>query len=119
MAALLTLVTASVGYLALHRPAPVPDWTAASAPLPAASAASTRVESPSATAGESDAAFAAVSEQHFERSKLVILGLANKNPKTTTPQDWAYERQLRDCCSTTRGSTSRRPRSAGLDCWPG
>jgi hypothetical protein len=94
MAALLTLVTASVGYLALHRPGPVPDRAAASVRPPATSTASTRAGSPSATAGESDAAFAAVSEQHFERSKLVILGLANKDPKTTTPEDWAYERQL-------------------------
>ena len=92
MAALLTLVTASVGYLALHRPAPVPDRAAASVRPP--SAASARAESPSVAAGESDEAFEAVSEQHFERSKLVILGLANKDPKTTTPEDWAYERQL-------------------------
>jgi hypothetical protein len=33
-----------------------------------------------------------LSEQHFERSKLVVLGLVNKDPDTAA--DWAYERQL-------------------------
>ena len=105
----------------LSRAAPagtVPDRTAASVRPPAASAASTRVESPSATAGESDAAFAAVSEQHFERSKLVILGLANKNPQTTTPPDWAYERQLAGCAARRHaalqaGGRGARARIAG------
>ena len=45
-------------------------------------------------AGRPTRAFAAVSEQHFERSKLVILGLATKNPQTSSSSDWAYERQL-------------------------
>ena len=37
---------------------------------------------------------AAISEQHFERSKLVVLGLATKDPGDVSPSDWAYERQL-------------------------
>lgn len=41
-----------------------------------------------------DAAFAALSEQHFERSKLVVLGLANKDPQRAREADWAYERGL-------------------------
>ena len=41
-----------------------------------------------------DAAFAALSEQHFERSKLVVLGLANKDPHHARGADWAYERGL-------------------------
>ena len=41
-----------------------------------------------------DAGFAAVSEEHFERSKLVILGLATRDAHTVSPSDWAYERQL-------------------------
>ena len=45
-------------------------------------------------AGTSDRAFSAMSEQHFERSKLVVLGLAAKNPQNVSPADWAYERQL-------------------------
>ena len=34
---------------------------------------------------------AAVSDQHFERSKLVVLGLATKDARQA---DWAYEREL-------------------------
>ena len=35
-----------------------------------------------------------LSEQHFERSKLVVLGLATKDPAQTRRSDWAYEREL-------------------------
>jgi hypothetical protein len=98
MAALLTLVTASVGYLAFHRPpAAAPARTASSAVEPGASASTdTRPVEATASAAlpSSNAAFEAVSEQHFERSKLVILGLATKDPQHTTAEDWAYERQL-------------------------
>ena len=38
------------------------------------------------------AAFASLSEQHFERSKLVVYSLANKDARRA--DDWAYERQL-------------------------
>jgi hypothetical protein len=38
--------------------------------------------------------FAALSEQHFERSKLVVLGLANKDARNVGGADWAYERGL-------------------------
>ena len=41
-----------------------------------------------------NSAFAALSEQHFERSKLVVLGLASKDPRRAMAADWAYERQL-------------------------
>ena len=40
------------------------------------------------------AAFEALSEEHFERSKLVVLGLATKDPKPGAATDWAYERTL-------------------------
>jgi hypothetical protein len=36
----------------------------------------------------------AVGEQHFERSKLVVLGLASKQAGDTSAEDWAYEREL-------------------------
>src|SRR5204863_8466035 len=45
-------------------------------------------------AGRPDAGFAALSEEHFERSKLVILGLATRDAGAVSPSDWAYERQL-------------------------
>ena len=35
-----------------------------------------------------------VSAEHLERSKLVVLGLATRDPHETTPADWQYERQL-------------------------
>jgi hypothetical protein len=41
-----------------------------------------------------EAAFAALSEQHFERSKVVVLGIASKDPRRATPEDWEYERRL-------------------------
>lgn len=96
MAAVLTLVTASVTYLARHRES-----------RPVESTVATRVEAPSATVAPLPAAdpgapasapqsdpFAAISEQHFERSKLVILGLASRDPHNSSSSDWAYERQL-------------------------
>lgn len=33
-------------------------------------------------------------EKHFERSKLVVLGLAERGPQEASPEDWAYEREL-------------------------
>ncbi len=92
MAAVLTLVTSAVIYVsrtpARHeavQPAPVAEHVerlqATPAVLPAVQ------QNP-------EAGFAALSEQHFERSKLVVLGLANKDPRHATVADWAYERGL-------------------------
>ncbi len=90
IAALLTLVTAGVVYVARSAPRP--------APSPASNAAQNATPPPGAIvpAAErsADAAFAALSEQHFERSKLVVLGLANKDPQRDREADWAYERGL-------------------------
>ena len=47
-----------------------------------------RAASPAAAA---DPGLAAVSDQHFERSKLVVLGLATKDARQA---DWDYEREL-------------------------
>jgi len=99
MAALLSLVTSSVGYLAYQRyagratPSTNPTaqvTTPTAATVPVAGTEPVAVE-PGAT---SDRALTALSEQHFERSKLVVLGLAAKNPQRVHPADWAYERQL-------------------------
>jgi Putative zinc-finger len=35
-----------------------------------------------------------VSAEHLERSKLVVLGLATRDPQQTRAADWEYERQL-------------------------
>jgi hypothetical protein len=49
---------------------------------------------PAAPAFTDAAAFEALSEEHFERSKLVVLGLAAKDPLATRAADWNYEREL-------------------------
>jgi hypothetical protein len=41
-----------------------------------------------------DSALASLSEEHFERSKLVVLGLTTKDASAVTPSDWKYEREL-------------------------
>ena len=41
-----------------------------------------------------DTALEQISEQHLERSKLVVLGLATKNPSDATGENWDYERTL-------------------------
>jgi hypothetical protein len=41
-----------------------------------------------------EAGLAAVSEQHFERSRLVILGLTARDPRRSSLRDWEYERRM-------------------------
>src|SRR5262249_24090485 len=79
MAALLPLVTASVGYLGYQRYArrPVAPLTAPPSLTSNVSqiGASHTTASPAAEpVAASDRALTAMSEQHFERSKLVVLG---------------------------------------------
>src|SRR4029453_9588663 len=82
IAALLALVTftVAVAFRARHVPAVAhaPDLAQQAAP-----------EAP-----KDNSAFAAMTEEHFERSKLVVLGLATKDPARGGPADWAYEREL-------------------------
>lgn len=85
MAALLALVTMSVLVLVRSRSGVVPASPARVAADTGAAAGAPQTR---------DAAFAAISEQHFERSKLVVLGLATKDPLATSSADWAYERDL-------------------------
>ena len=84
-AALVVLVTLSVLFVIRARPAVTPehtpDTTAILAPAPG--------DRHSAPPG-----FAAISEEHFERSKLVVLGLATKDARNTPAADWTYEREL-------------------------
>jgi hypothetical protein len=81
-AALLALTTIGVVSTIRSRPA-VSIARVETAPQVAAPAASAE-----------DSGFAALSEEHFERSKLVVLGLAAKDPARTTSEDWTYEREL-------------------------
>lgn len=91
MAAVLTLAVTSAAYVAYS--------VSRSAGRPTEVVSTARVEAPSAAAVPDplptpEKAFAALSEQHFERSKLVVLGLANKDPRRVSQADWEYERQL-------------------------
>ena len=84
MAALLALVTMSVGYIVRSR--------IAAGDVGGAAIAGSRVTEPAPWTD--DEAFAALSEQHFERAKLVVLGLANKQAGERMPSEWQYEREL-------------------------
>lgn len=94
LAAMLALVTIGVFIAARFRtagPAPtvavnrgadaVAVQPAAAAPAPAA------VETPDRALREGTA-------EHLERSKLVVLGLATRDPSQTQSEDWRYERRL-------------------------
>ena len=87
MAALLTIVAMSV-FLASRagRSALPGEADPAPAGLVAAAAA------PGDPAMQ--AALTSVGASHFERSKLVVLGLAAMEPSAGKPSDWAYEREL-------------------------
>ena len=92
MAAVLALVVTSAAYVAYSvsrgagRTSEVAPAATVGAPINPAAA-----PDPAPTP---ERAFAALSEQHFERSKLVVLGLANKDPRRVREADWEYERHL-------------------------
>lgn len=83
MAALLGLVTVTV-MMAL-RP---------NVALPLSETVSTGVSAPAAATPADAAAFRTLSEEHFDRSKLVVLGLATKDAGAGDRVDWDYERSL-------------------------
>jgi hypothetical protein len=73
--------------------------TTVTAPVPTASPRTTPAPATIASAGQPAAraanhALAELSEQHFERSKLVVLGLVARDPEHTDAKDWEYERDL-------------------------
>ena len=83
MAALLALVTVTV-IMAL-RP---------TVPAPVLETAATGVSAPAAAPASDAADFRTLSEEHFDRSKLVVLGLATKDTRAGDRVDWDYERTL-------------------------
>jgi hypothetical protein len=90
LAATLALVTIAVITVLNRRPGSDPTTVMTGSPGAAAEAAPA-VRHASLTTTEPDPGLLAVSGQHFERSKLVVLGLVTKSG----PQDdWAYERVL-------------------------
>jgi hypothetical protein len=91
MAALLAIVTVGVFFVARSR-APLPGTPMEGAVDQIAGRASSgRPAAPTDGTGETDA-LRALGQQHLERSKLVLLGLANKDAAAS--QDWDYERRL-------------------------
>ena len=82
MAALLALVTFSVtvAFRARHVPVAPPAPGSVQHAVPAGT--------------KDNSAFAAMTEEHFERSKLVVLGLATKDATHENAADWKYEREL-------------------------
>jgi hypothetical protein len=93
IAASLIVATAGAVLTLWMRPAPVAVPTptpTVQAPPPSTPVAST----PAAGDRGPTRALAALSEQHFEKSKLVVLGLVARDPDHTKAKDWAYERDL-------------------------
>ncbi len=86
-----TALLAMAATLALSTTGVVLAVRAARPAAPAAALASPAHPSPD----RADAAgFEAVTEEHLERSKLVVLGLAAKDPGHVRATDWQYERAL-------------------------
>ena len=86
IAALVTLVTISVLMVSRQREAvQAPDLVTAETP----------VSSPIAsTSVRIDPALVSLSGSHFERSKLVLLGLATKDAESLEADDWSRDREL-------------------------
>lgn len=101
IAATLTIVTSAVLLTSRAQPVPLID-TARGEPLieasrlSAAPAAAVPAEPTpfTASATVADRSLVEHSEEHFERSKLVVLGLATLDPQHARATDWQHERQL-------------------------
>jgi len=89
-AAVLALVVTGVFIAARARPRQ-PAPVVAATPQPAVPASAGVAANADLTP---DAALREVSAEHLEKSKLVVLGLAARDPSTTRPSDWQYERKL-------------------------
>ena len=89
IAATLLLVTIGAVLTSRMRPSPLSPAVPASAASPAP-----EPQTVHATDRTSNRALAELSEQHFERSKLVVLGLVARDPEHTDANDWEYERDL-------------------------
>ena len=94
IAASLVLVSSALLYQGLDRRRAIVDAPARLASLTRQAPAVAEPAVTTASDERRDAGFAAVSEEHFERSKLVILGLATRDAHAVSSADWAYERRL-------------------------
>lgn len=98
-AALIVFVTCAVFLVMRNRSTPIGSEPA-NAPPAAVSRTPPLAEGP--VRPGLDTALAQISEQHLERSKLVVLGLATKDPDDLRGENWDYERTL---ASTLLGDT--------------
>lgn len=92
LAAMLALVVTGVFMAARFRAADPAGRAATTAPNAVAQNPAPPVAPAAAKAEER--ALREVSAEHLERSKLVVLGLATRDPDETKADDWQYERQL-------------------------
>jgi hypothetical protein len=93
MAATLTIVAGGVFVTSrVSRPQPA-SQIAAAAPIKESPAA-LRVAPGADAPAVAQASLVQHSEEHFERSKLVVLGLATLEPHQTHAADWEHEREL-------------------------
>lgn len=94
MAALLALVTLSVFFAA--RPRSVGLEPSLSTTSPSTMSATSPIDAGRPVDGPAAGGdgLAAVGQQHMERSKLVLLGLASKDAARTPSDEWQYEREL-------------------------
>jgi hypothetical protein len=98
IAAMLTLVT--IGLIVASRvgpQAPPPARAVAGVVAPVVQQPVPNAPAPTqaaATIALRDRGLVEMSEEHLERSKLVVLGLATRDPHRTSPADWQYERKL-------------------------
>ena len=97
LAAVLALVTIGIFMAARFR-----SSDAASRAVPATAAVSTATPAaPAAAAAQvPNRALREVTAEHLERSKLVVLGLATRDPDHTSAADWQYERKLAETLLT-------------------
>jgi hypothetical protein len=87
-----TLAVVSFALITERNPRPAPGATSVvTAPPTAGAAGAQPLRDASLTATDPDPGLLAVSGEHFERSKLVVLGLVTKSG---SQDDWAYERDL-------------------------
>jgi Putative zinc-finger len=85
-------LVAAAALLALVVPGVIVALRSTRPPAPAAIAEV--APGPAPVSGEESDGFTALSEEHLQRSKLVVLGLAAKDPSHATSADWVYERGL-------------------------
>jgi hypothetical protein len=94
LAALLTIVAMGVFMAARVRSPRPADLVARDATSPAGSPGAQSAQTNATAGAKGEKALREVSAEHLERSKLVVLGLATRDPQQTRAADWQYERQL-------------------------